>query len=167
VETLDELSIRLRRVEDELAIRQVVLSYGPAADAGLATRAASLWFEDGQYDWDADGSPFEGRAGVDDMLRGDNHLGIIGGGAAHFAGPPLIEIDNDRATALTYSLVMRRDTESKRFYLWRVSAVRCDLERDGAAWRIRRRTNRLLDESGVGRQLFADTLRKLFDGVDA
>jgi hypothetical protein len=80
VETLDELSLRLDRMEDESAIRRLVLFYGPAADAGLAALAASLWFEDGQYDWDAGGSAFEGRAGVDAMLRGDNHLAVIGSG---------------------------------------------------------------------------------------
>ena len=32
---LEELAARLRRVEDELAIQQVILTYGPAADAGL------------------------------------------------------------------------------------------------------------------------------------
>ena len=31
---LNELTARLQRVEDELAIRHVILSYGPAADAG-------------------------------------------------------------------------------------------------------------------------------------
>jgi hypothetical protein len=163
MDTLDELSVRLRRVEDELAIRRVILSYGPAADAGLATLAASAWLEDGEYDWDAGGSPFEGRAGVQAMLEGEVHQGLIGKGAAHFAGPPLIDIDGDRATALNYSLVLRRDAEARRFYLWRVGAARWDLERDGTSWRVRRRANRLLDESGVGRVLFGDTLREIFD----
>ena len=101
---IDELRSRLERVEDELATRRVILSYGPAADAG----------------------------------------------------PPLIDIDGDHATALNYSLVMRR--EERRYYLWRVSAVRWDLERAGSSWRVRRRTNRLLDDSGAGRHLFGDTL---------
>ena len=56
---------------------------------------------------------------------------------------------------------MRR--EGDRFFLWRVSAVRWDVERVDARWRIRRRTNRLLDETGGGRGLFGDTLRELFE----
>ena len=155
-ETIDELHARLRRVEDELAIRRVILSYGPAADAGLASTAASVWVDDGVYDWDANGEPYEGSAAVERMLQDDGHQRFIANGAAHFAGPPLIDVDGDRATAVNYSLVMQR--EGARFFLWRVSAVRWDLERAGSSWRVRRRTNRLLDDSGGGRHLFGDAM---------
>src|SRR5689334_9114672 len=50
--TLEELAGRLRGVEDVLAVQRVVLAYGPAADAGAAGLAASLWLDDGVYDWD-------------------------------------------------------------------------------------------------------------------
>jgi hypothetical protein len=56
---------------------------------------------------------------------------------------------------------MRR--EEQRFYLWRVSAVRWDLERSADSWRVRRRTNRLLDETGAGSQLFGVALQELFE----
>ena len=79
----------------------------------------------------------------------------------------MIDVDGDRATALTYSLVMRRDVDAGRFYLWRVGAARWDLERDGTAWKARRRTVRLLDESGLGRALLEDTLREMFAGERA
>ena len=69
-------------------------------------------------------------------------------GVAHFAGPLLIEVDGDTATVVNYSLIMRR--EEDRHYLWRVSAVRWDLERSGSSWRVRTRSNRLLDASGAG-----------------
>jgi len=114
---LAELKVRLRRLE-ESAINRLIMSYGPAADAGLTTVAGQLCSSDG-----------------------------------------------DSATALNYSLIMRR--EGDRFYLWRVSAVRWDLTRLESGWRVRRRTNRLLDETGVGRQLFGDALNELFvDAVD-
>ncbi len=160
------LEARLRRIEDHLAIRRVILTYGPSADAGMAPLAASLWREDGTYDWDAAGAPHEGRSEVEAMLSGETHLGLIGAGGAHFAGPPLIDLDGDSATALTYSLIMRREAETGRFYLWRVSAARWDLERVGEHWRIRCRTNRLLDDTGVGRDLFGDTLAEMYvDGA--
>ena len=60
---------------------------------------------------------------------------------------------------------MRR--EEDRFFLWRVSAVRWDVERVDSRWRVRRRTNRLLDESGAGRRLFGETLQELFGEVSA
>ena len=62
------------------------------------------------------------------------HQNLIGAGVAHFAGPLLIDLDGDQATALNYSLVMRR--EGERFYLWRVSAVRWDLARTDEGWRV-------------------------------
>ena len=61
------------------------MSYGPAADAGLTSFAGQLWLEDGVYDWDADGEPHQGSAGVDAMLQGDGHQGLIARGVAHFA----------------------------------------------------------------------------------
>ncbi len=159
-QAVEELTRRVSRLEDEAAIRRLVLSYGPAADAGLTSFAAGVWLRDGVYDWDGDGKPYEGSAAVNEMLRGDGHQGLIAAGVAHFAGPILVEVDGDKATALNYSLVMRR--EDGRFYLWRVSAVRWDAERAGTTWRVRRRTNRLLDESGAGRDLFGSSLAEVY-----
>ena len=62
---IEELQAVVRRLEDESAITRLILSYGPAADGRLASFAGSLWLEDGVYDWDADGSPHEGSAGVE------------------------------------------------------------------------------------------------------
>ena len=93
---LDELLARVRRLEDESAIQRLIMSYGPAADAALATFAGDLWLEDGVYDWDADGEPHQGTAGVEAMLQTDGHLGLVGEGVAHFAGPLLIDLQGDR-----------------------------------------------------------------------
>jgi hypothetical protein len=157
---VEQLLARVRRLEDESAIQRLIMTYGPAADSGLTAVAASVWLEDGVYDWDADGAPHEGSAAVDAMLQGEGHQGLIAHGVAHFAGPLLVEVDGDRATALNYSLVMRR--EDARWFLWRVSAVRWDVERIGVAWKVRRRTNRLLNESGAGLGLFRDSLLEVF-----
>jgi hypothetical protein len=159
-DALAALHARVRRLEDESAITKLIMSYGPAADAGLTSFAAQLWLEDGVYDWDAAGEPHQGRAAVDAMLQGDGHQGLIARGVAHFAGPLLLDLEDDRATALNYSLIMRR--EGDRYFLWRVSAVRWDVERVDSRWRVRRRTNRLLDETGAGRRQFGDTLRDHF-----
>ena len=164
-DALAVLQERVRRLEDESAITKLVMSYGPAADAGLTSFAGQLWLEDGVYDWDADGEPHQGSAGVDAMLQSDSHQGLIGRGVAHFGGPLLLDLDGDSATALNYSLIMRR--EDDRYFLWRVSAVRWDVERVDSQWRVRRRANRLLDETGAGRQLFGDTLQELFEEARA
>jgi SnoaL-like domain len=161
VDSADVL-VRLRRLEDESAIQRLLMSYGPAADSGQSTFAAGLWLEEGEYDWDANGEPHRGSKAVDSMLQTSGHRQLMAEGVAHFGGPLLVEVDGDRATAINYSLIMRRDEQ--RFYLWRVSAVRWDLERCGSMWRVRRRTNRLLDETGAGRELFGDALQELFPG---
>ncbi len=165
IDAEEEIRERLCRLEDESAVRQVILSYGPAADAGLAAFAGHLWKEDGVYDWDAAGEPHRGAAAIDAMLQGGGHRGLVATGVAHFGGPPLIDLDGDRATGINYSLVMR--SEGDRFFLWRVSAVRWDLERVSGRWRVRRRTNRLLDASGAGSGLFGAALRDLFDEVQS
>jgi hypothetical protein len=151
---IEELEERLRRVEDELAIRNLLLSYGPAADAGLAEAAASAWAPDGTYDWDATAPPFLGRDDIAAMLRSGAHHHLLDTGVAHVAGPPLIELDRDHATALGYTMVLRRDTEAGRFFLWRVSAARWELERCHGSWVIRRRTHRLLDGRLAAREVF-------------
>ena len=158
--TLAELEARVRRLEDESAITRLIMTYGPAADAGLTSLAGQLWLEDGSYDWDANGTPCHGSADVDSMLQSNGHQNLIATGIGHFAGPLLIDLDGDSAIAVNYSLIMRRD--GGRFYLWRVSAVRWDLSRVDSGWRVRRRTNRLLDETGAGRELFGGTLAEVF-----
>src|SRR4051794_8725662 len=65
---LERLAARLQRVEDELAIRRLILSYGPAADAGETGRAGALWADDGEYDWDPSQPALQGPDAVDRML---------------------------------------------------------------------------------------------------
>jgi hypothetical protein len=143
----------------------VILSYGPAADAGETARAGALWAADGEYDWDPDQAALQGSDAVDRMLQGTGHQALIASGVAHCAGPPLIELDGDRATALSYSLVLRRDGD-QRVYVWRLGAARWEFVRAEGQWRIHRRTHRQLDETGAGRELFGDALREGF-GLEA
>ncbi len=162
----NDFEARLRRVEDELAIRRVILSYGPAADAGETARAGALWADDGEYDWDTEQPALQGPDAVDRMLQSKGHQMLIGEGVADFAGPPLIEVDGDHATALSYSFVLRRDAEQQRAYVWRLGAARWEFTRIDGTWKIHRRTHRQLDETGAGRELFGDTLRGGF-GLEA
>jgi len=163
VTNVEDLAERLSRLEDESDIGRVILRYGPAADAGLAERAASVWFEGGEYDWDAGKRPFANRGAIEAMLSDHGHQSLVSAGVAHFAGPPLIRVAGDRATALTYSLIMRRDAEKDRFYLWRVSVARWELERRSGEWGVQKRTNRLLDETGAGRILLGESLEEFFE----
>ena len=133
---LEALAARVARIEDELAIRRVILTYGPAADAGETARAGALWADDGAYDWDAERPALQGPDAVAAMLQGEGHQSLIARGVAHFAGPPLIEVDGDRATALSYSFVLRRD-DDQRVYVWRLGAARWEF---GSARRLIQRS---------------------------
>lgn len=143
------LEARLQKVEDMLAIYQLLSAYGPAVDRGDAEATAALWVEDGSYDWG--GAIEEGCAGLKAMVKGERHQGIIAGGAGHVLSPPHITISGDRATALCYSRLYRREGES--YVLARLSANRWELMRTGLGWRVKSRINRLLDGSPGARAL--------------
>jgi len=148
--SLPELAQRLRRVEDELALYRLIAAYGPAVDAGDGERAASLWCEDGDYvvgGLDA----WHGQQEIAGMVAGQMHQSLILAGAAHVMGLPQIELDGDRAVAVTYSRLYLREGEG--FRVARVSVNRWEFERASDGWRIRRRINRLLDGSASARQL--------------
>ena len=94
---LEHLAARVQRIEDELAIRRVILSYGPAADAGETERAGALWADDGLYDFDTTTRSLEGPAEVAAMLQGRGHQALIGEGVAHFAGKEQERTQSDTA----------------------------------------------------------------------
>ena len=73
---VEGLLARVGRLEDEAAIRRLILLYGPAADGRLSSLASSVWLEDGVYDWDADGVPHDGSAAVDEMLKAQGRQGL-------------------------------------------------------------------------------------------
>jgi 3-phenylpropionate/cinnamic acid dioxygenase small subunit len=148
-ERLDGLERRLQRVEDELAITQLIASYGPLVDAGEADAVAALWSEDGSYD--VENWQMRSRADVRDMVTSDAHQGLLARGAAHFVGPASVRLDGDEATAVCESLlVVRREG---RFVVARAAANRFRLRRFPAGWLVVERTSRVLDGSGDGRAL--------------
>ena len=151
----------MRRLEDESAIQRLIMSYGPAADAKLASFAGDLWLEDGVYDWDANGDPHEGSAGVDVLLRSDGHLGLVAAGCRAFRGAAAHRgrrRHRDRSELLADHAPRGRPP----LPVAASSAVRWDVERSGSSWRVRKRSNRLLDASGAGSRLFGETLQELF-----
>ena len=145
-----QLRERVGLLEDELAVRRVLASYGPAVDSGDSARTGALWTEDAVYDMDV--GVLDGRAEISDMVEGGVHQEIIGGGSAHAIGPALVELDGDRATAITYSQLFRGDGKGG-FWIWRVAANRWELTRSAAGWLVVRRTTRLLDGRADAREL--------------
>lgn len=152
---LAELSARIELLEDELAIRRVLAAYGPAVDSGDSAATGELWTEGAVYDMDV--GVLDGRGEIVAMVDGEGHQEIIGGGSAHAIGPALVDLDGDRATAITYSQLFRGDGKGG-FWIWRVAANRWELARthDAASpegWQVVRRTTRLLDGRPDAREL--------------
>jgi uncharacterized protein (TIGR02246 family) len=141
VDRIDELEARLRRLEDERDISQLIAAYGPLADAGAATEVAELWTDDGVYDIDE--VFLDGRDQLAAMVRSKAHRAWIEGGCAHFVGPVRVTVDGDRAIAVGHSLMVVRQDGS--FVVRRATANHWALVRTADGWRVSRRTSRVLD----------------------
>ncbi|MBL7490840.1 nuclear transport factor 2 family protein [Frankia sp. AgB1.9] len=151
--TVAALGARLRAVEDQVAISQLVARYGPAVDSGSAEAAAALWAEDGAFEV----PPYAIWTGHDEiagMVNGAGHQGLITNGCGHVLTAPLVKVDGDEARAWNYALNIRWDREADRFWVARVSANSWLLHRGADGWRVAHRTNRSLDGSPEPRALF-------------
>jgi hypothetical protein len=48
--TVEELKDRVRFLEDQVELGQLVARYGPSVDSGSAEATAELWTDDGVFD---------------------------------------------------------------------------------------------------------------------
>ena len=135
------LARRVQALEDELAIRNVIASYGPAVDAGDGDAAASVFTDDGVYDVDV--GLMEGRTAVRAMIGGARHQAMVGR-CAHQMGPVIVTLDDDgtHAGAVGYSRVYLQTPAGTHVY--RVSFNRWWLLKRDGAWLIARRLTRTL-----------------------
>lgn len=147
------LAARLQRVEDVLAITQLVARYGPAADLGDADAVAGIWTDDGVYEAQPWGR-WTGREAIAGMIGG-GHQEMIRAGMAHVLTTPHVEVDGDDARAWNHALNVRWDAENDRFWIARLSANEWTLRRVDGDWRVVHRTNRNMDGADEARALFA------------
>jgi hypothetical protein len=161
---LAALEAKVHALEDQVALYQLMSAYGPLVDSGDAEATAGLWTEDGVYDWGGGPKPAEGarvkegpagaaysQAAIADMVRGPYHQEIIHGGAGHVIGLPHLKIDGDTAVGTSYSRLYRRDGDN--FRTWRVGANRWEFVRTSDGWRVKYRTNRVLNGDAEARAL--------------
>ena len=144
------LSRRVQALEDNVAICQLIATYGPAVDSQSEQALAELWSQDGVYD-PSGTRAYENRAEVGGLVYREPHLSYLQAGCAHVLSLPLVAVDGDTAVAVNHSRVYLRDGASWR--LERVSANRWELDRVDGVWQVRRRTNRLLDGDPAAREL--------------
>ncbi|PWT88159.1 MAG: nuclear transport factor 2 family protein [Proteobacteria bacterium] len=148
---LEMLERRVKHLEDQVAIYQLMASYGPAADSGSTARAISLWAEDGVYDLHA--RVMTGRAAIARELEGTWHQGLIAQGSGHIVSMPHVVVEGDAAVATCHSRLYRREGDDYRVIS--CSANRWEFARGRHGWEVTRRVSRRLDGSPESHELLA------------
>ena len=157
VELRDRLAAlegRVRLLEDHVAILRLVNSWGPAVDTGSSQAAGALFDETGVLE--SDMSRLEGPDDVVAMVESDGQQSLIRQGCAHVQTAPLVTVDGDRATAVTYSQVYLHTEHGHD--VWRVSANQWEFGRTQGGWHVTRRLNRVIDGSPEPRRILVRAL---------
>jgi len=153
-ERLAALERRIEVLEDEMEIRRLIASYGPAVDSNSREAAARMWTEEGLYDVDI--GSWSGRAEISAMLAGEFHQDCLVHGCAHLASVSVISLDGDSAVATGYlQLIVRSGDE---FEIRRQTAQRWELVRTDEGWKIQKRIGRLIDGSREPRDMLESGL---------
>src|SRR5690606_36912937 len=100
---------RLQRVEDELAIRRVLVDYSATQDARDFDAYVALFAEDGE--WVNGETVYTGRDAIREMLvglYGETPPGYENAESYHIVSNPQIDLDGDRATARSRHLLVLR-----------------------------------------------------------
>ncbi len=151
VERLAAVEARLRQLEDQQEIAQIIASYGPLVDGGSADAVAHLWEPDGVYD--VDEKVMHGRDEIAAMVTGTSHRSWIANGCAHFLGPVHVDVEGDEAVAVGHSLMVVRN--DGQFVVRRATAHRWRLHRGPEGWQVSVRTSRVLDGREESQKLLA------------
>lgn len=145
------LSARLQRVEDQLAIYQVISAYGPAVDSCDMDALARACAADACYEI-ADVGSARGWDAVRALFDAPMHRTLVQGGCAHVASLPHVRIDGDRAIATHYTQVLAHQDDGG-FRCVRLSAHRWELERGPGGWVMKHRRTALLDGNALAQEL--------------
>lgn len=151
---VDALEARLRLLEDQIEIMQLVAQYGPAVDSGSADATAALWTEDGSFDA-VPHLELRGRDEIAGMVHGDGHQHLIVNGCGHVLTVPHVVVHGDDAEGRSYALNIRWDADAERFWVARVSANTWRWVRTPDGWRIADRVNANLDGTTEHRAMLA------------
>jgi hypothetical protein len=153
-DALQRLAARVKSLEDQVEISQLVAQYGPAVDSGAGEATAALWTADGTFDA-LPQRRMHGREDIVGMVHGAGHQSLIHNGCGHVLTVPHIVVDGDQATGRSYALNIRWDAERQQFWVARVSANTWRWVRTPLGWRIQQRINASLDGTPEHRAMLA------------
>jgi len=156
---LELLEARVRQLEHERELRELLARYSFTADLGRTREYADLYTEDGAIDLRGQNMPrFEGRESIyADFINGPK-ASSRAGKAFHHAAPTVFFIDGDEAEAEGYSLmwVLEDDgsveVRNANYSHWRFRRV------DGR-WYIVERVVRLLGAADA-EKMFTRTIQQ-------
>jgi ketosteroid isomerase-like protein len=152
--TVEMLAAKVRALEDQVEITQLVAQYGPAVDSGSGQAAAALWTQDGTFDA-VPHLQMRGRDDIAGMVHGGGHQSLIRNGCGHVLTVPHVVVEGDHATGRSYALNIRWDAAAGRFWVARVSANTWRWVRTPQGWRISERVNANLDGTAGHREMLA------------
>lgn len=144
------LKDRLQKVEDQLAIYQVISSYGPAADSCHMEDLEKHCDEDSIYEL-ADIGIARGWPAIKALFDSPFHQGVVKGGSAHIASLPYVIINGDHAVATHYTQLFAH--KGNDFVCLRLSVHRWELVRSPKGWVMRKRSTALLNGDARARDL--------------
>lgn len=151
-ERLAALETRLRELEDEREIRELLSRYGYYADACLDEEYLALFAPDGAMDVSQGGTEepyavlrWEGQEAMRTFLtdRTAAHGGGFAGRSMHLQGNNLtVAVRGDTAVAAGYSFIFHHD--GPQLKLLSASTNEWHLTRESGSWRIALRKRRML-----------------------
>jgi ketosteroid isomerase-like protein len=145
------IEARLRRLEDQIGIYQVINGYGYSVDGLNAQAVGECYVEEGVYDVGDIGS-FVGREAIAAIPADPGHLSLVAAGCAHMSTVPHVVIEGDCAVATCHTMVAMHGDAG--FYIGRLSASRIQLARQSdGSWKIVHRQNYLLDGNPAASRL--------------
>ena len=149
----NSVETRLRALEDQQAIYQLVCGYGYSVDGCNADSVGECYVDDGVYAV-GDMPSWVGREAIAAITRDAGHLKLVGAGCAHMSSLPYIVIDGDRAVATCHTMVPMHGENG--FFIGRLSASRLELARQKeGSWKFVHRQNYLLDGKPEGPALLS------------
>ena len=135
------LEQRLQNVEDELAIRRILIDYSSTQDARDYAGYAALFACEGE--WVNGKIVHKGREAIHKMLvdlYGETPAGFVNTESYHISSNPQINIDGDRATAHSRHLLIWRGPNGEPTPAL-AGRYEDELVREDGEWKILRRVD--------------------------
>ncbi|WP_123028752.1 nuclear transport factor 2 family protein [Mycolicibacterium stellerae] len=145
---------RIRLIEDRLEIYNLIATHPLTGDTGDRALVDVFYAEDVVVDR-GNGGEAHDRNAMAEVLGRAEHRKAIDVGLAHFGNLPLVDLDGDKATAVSYIALMTPDShgeiqhlanhgDSQGYRVHRVGVNVWSLQRADVGWRVVARTVRMV-----------------------